>query len=237
MPECLCFIFKCADDYLNSPACQNLVEPVEEFTYLNTVITPLYQYIRDQGYEILNGVYIRRERDHNKIIGYDDCNQLFWYPEGIERVVLQDKTKLVGVPPAERYLKLKDVHWKKCFFKTYKETRSWFHMLVNFNRIWIIHLTMWWFYTTYNTPTLLVPNYEQQVNQQPPGGGPVVHCWVWRRHSISHPSPGHPRRMGLCSSAMGWCSAPHEAPHLPVGYPRHKRRPGRLRLHACQVHR
>ena len=168
MPECLCFIFKCADDYLNSPACQNLVEPVDEFTFLNNVITPLYQYIRDQGYEILNGVYIRRERDHNRIVGYDDCNQLFWYPEGIERIVLQDKTKLVDVPPADRYLKLKDVHWKKCFFKTYKETRSWFHLLVNFNRIWIIHLTMWWFYTARNAPTLLVPNYEQQVNQQPP---------------------------------------------------------------------
>jgi len=168
MPECLCFIFKCADDYLNSPACQNLVEPVEEFTFLNNVITPLYQYIRDQGYEILDGVYIRRERDHNQIIGYDDCNQLFWYPEGIERIVLQDKTKLVDVPPAERYLKLGSVHWKKCFFKTYKETRSWFHLLVNFNRIWIIHLTMWWFYTSHNAPTLLVPNYEQQVNNQPP---------------------------------------------------------------------
>ncbi|KAK4242840.1 glycosyltransferase [Achaetomium macrosporum] len=168
MPECLCFIFKCADDYLNSPACQNMVEPVEEFTFLNNVITPLYRYCRDQGYEILNGVYVRRERDHNQIIGYDDCNQLFWYPEGIERIVLEDKSRLVDVPPAERYLKLKDVNWKKVFFKTYKETRSWLHLLVNFNRIWIIHLTMFWFYTAFNAPTLITPNYEQQVNNAPP---------------------------------------------------------------------
>ncbi|KAK4124571.1 glycosyltransferase family 48 protein [Parathielavia appendiculata] len=168
MPECLCFIFKCADDYLNSPACQNQVEPVEEFTFLNNVITPLYQYCRDQGYEISNGVYVRRERDHNKIIGYDDCNQLFWYPQGIERIVLHDKTKLVDVPPAERYLKLKDVEWKKVFFKTYKETRSWFHMLVNFNRIWIIHVSMFWFYTAGNAPTLVTPNYEQEVDNDPP---------------------------------------------------------------------
>lgn len=168
MPECLCFIFKCADDYLNSPACQNAVEPVEEFSYLNNVITPLYQYIRDQCYEISDGVYVRRERDHNKTIGYDDCNQLFWYPEGIERIVMEDKSKLVDVPPAERYLKFKDVAWKKCFFKTYKETRSWFHMLVNFNRIWIIHLTMFWFYTSYNSPTLLLGNaYKQRENNQP----------------------------------------------------------------------
>lgn len=168
MPECLCFIFKCADDYLNSPACQNLVEPVEEFTFLNNVITPLYQFCRDQGYEILNGIYVRRERDHNQIIGYDDCNQLFWYPEGIERIVLEDKSRLVDLPPAERYLKLKEVNWKKCFFKTYKETRSWFHLIVNFNRIWIIHLTMFWFYTSHNAPTLLVKDYEQEANQEPP---------------------------------------------------------------------
>ncbi|KAK9421188.1 putative 1,3-beta-glucan synthase [Seiridium unicorne] len=169
MPECLCFIFKCADDYLNSPACQNMVEQVEEGTFLNNVITPLYQYCRDQGYEISNGVYVRRERDHNKIIGYDDCNQLFWYPEGIERIVMEDKSKLVDVPPQERYLKLKDVNWKKCFFKTYKETRSWFHMLVNFNRIWVIHLTMFWFYTAHNSPSLVLGSkYEQQANNSPP---------------------------------------------------------------------
>ncbi|OXV11226.1 hypothetical protein Egran_01011 [Elaphomyces granulatus] len=168
-PECLCFIFKCADDYLQSPECQNRVEPVEEFTYLNDIITPIYQYLRDQGYEILDGKYVRRERDHNRIIGYDDANQLFWYPEGIERLVLQDKTRLVDIPPAERWNKLKDVNWKKVFFKTYKETRSWFHMMTNFNRIWVIHLGAFWFFTAYNAPTLYTPNYEQQRNNQPPG--------------------------------------------------------------------
>jgi 1,3-beta-glucan synthase len=167
MPECLCFIFKCADDFLNSPACQNMVEPVEEFTFLNNVITPLYRYVRDQGYEIQDGVYVRRERDHNQIIGYDDCNQLFWYPEGIERIVLEDKSRLVDVTPAERYLKLSEVNWKKCFFKTYKETRSWFHLLVNFNRIWVIHVTMFWFYAAKNSPTLITRGYEQQVNNPP----------------------------------------------------------------------
>lgn len=168
-PECLCFIFKCADDFLNSPECQNRVEPVEEFTYLNDVITPLYRYLRDQGYEILDGKYVRRERDHNRIIGYDDVNQLFWYPEGIERIVLEDKTRLVDIPPAERWNKLKEVNWKKVFFKTYKETRSWFHMLTNFNRIWIIHLGAFWFFTAYNSPSLYTVNYQQQVNNQPPG--------------------------------------------------------------------
>jgi 1,3-beta-glucan synthase len=167
MPECLCFIFKCADDYFSSPACQNRVEPVEEGTYLNQIITPLYQYVRDQGYEIYEGKYIRKERDHSRIIGYDDINQLFWYPEGIERIVMEDKTRIVDVPPAQRFEKLKDVVWKKVFFKTYKETRSWFHMLVNFNRIWIIHVTSFWFYTSYNAPTLYTKNYQQELNQPP----------------------------------------------------------------------
>ena len=100
----------------------------------------MYSYLRDQGYEIYDGKYVRRERDHAQIIGYDDVNQLFWYPEGIERIILEDKTRLVDIPPAERWDKLKDVNWKKVFFKTYRETRSWFHMITNFNRIWVIHL-------------------------------------------------------------------------------------------------
>lgn len=169
MPECLCFIFKCADDYLNSPACQQMVEPVDEFTYLNNVVTPLYQYCRDQGYEIEDGKYVRRERDHAQIIGYDDCNQLFWYPEGIERIILNDKTRLVDLSPAERFSQLKEVNWNKVFFKTYKENRSWFHMLVNFNRIWVIHVTFFWFYTAHNAPTLYTYDYQQTKNNQPTG--------------------------------------------------------------------
>ncbi|EAW06869.1 1,3-beta-glucan synthase [Aspergillus clavatus NRRL 1] len=169
LPECLCFIFKCADDYYASPDCQNRVEPVEEGTYLNDIITPLYQFCRDQGYEIVDGKYVRRERDHHQIIGYDDMNQLFWYPEGIERIAFEDKARLVDIPPAERWLKLKDVVWKKAFFKTYKETRSWFHLMTNFNRIWVIHLGAFWFFTAYNAPTLYTDNYQQQMNNKPPG--------------------------------------------------------------------
>ncbi|KAL8675402.1 MAG: hypothetical protein Q9168_000233 [Polycauliona sp. 1 TL-2023] len=167
MPEALCFIFKCASDYLVSPACQNRVEPVDEFTYLNEVITPLYQYCRDQGYEIQDGKYVRRERDHNQVVGYDDINQLFWYPEGIERIVMEDKSRIVDLPPDQRYLKLREVTWKKVFFKTYKETRSWAHLLVNFNRIWVIHVTVFWFYTAWNSSTFYTPHFEQQLGTKP----------------------------------------------------------------------
>ena len=54
---------------------------------------PLYRFIRDQGYEVVDGAFLRRERDHEEIIGYDDVNQLFWYPEGIARIVLTDKVR------------------------------------------------------------------------------------------------------------------------------------------------
>jgi 1,3-beta-glucan synthase len=94
VPECLCFIFKCADDYYRSPECQNRIDPVPEGLYLRTVIKPLYRFIRDQGYEVVDGKFVRREKDHEDIIGYDDVNQLFWYPEGIARIVLIDKVCL-----------------------------------------------------------------------------------------------------------------------------------------------
>ena len=89
-PECLCFIFKCADDYYRSPECQNRVEPVREGVYMETIIKPIYRFMRDQGYEVVEGKFVRKEKDHDQIIGYDDINQLFWYPEGIARIVLSD---------------------------------------------------------------------------------------------------------------------------------------------------
>ncbi len=94
VPECLCFIFKCADDYYRSPECQSRIEPAPEGLYLKAVVKPLYRFIRDQGYEVQDGKYVRRERDHQDIIGYDDVNQLFWYPEGIARITLKDHVRL-----------------------------------------------------------------------------------------------------------------------------------------------
>jgi hypothetical protein len=92
-PETLCFIFKCADDYYRSPECQNRIEPVPEGLYLRAVIKPLYRFIRDEGYEVRDGKFVSRERDHDQIIGYDDVNQLFWYPSGIARIILTDKVR------------------------------------------------------------------------------------------------------------------------------------------------
>ena len=61
-PECLCYIYKSATDYLNSPLCQQRQEPVPEGDYLNRVITPLYRFIRSQVYEIYDGRFVKREK-------------------------------------------------------------------------------------------------------------------------------------------------------------------------------
>lgn len=157
VPECLCFIFKCADDYYRSPECQNMVDPVPEGVYLRNIIKPLYNFMRNQGYEVVDGKHVRRERDHHQIIGYDDINQLFWYPEGIARIVLSDNTPLVNIPPAQRFTKLHKVNWDRVFFKTYFEKRSAAHLLVNFNRIWILHVAVYFFFTAFNSPKVYAP--------------------------------------------------------------------------------
>ncbi|KAJ7792246.1 1,3-beta-glucan synthase [Mycena olivaceomarginata] len=158
VPECLCFIFKCADDYYRSPDCQSRIDPMPEGLFLRTVVKPLYRFIRDQGYELIEGKYVRRERDHEDIIGYDDVNQLFWYPEGISRIILTNQKPLVDLAPSQRFLAFERIDWNRVFFKTYYEKRSFGHLLVNFNRIWVIHVSMYWYYTSFNSPTVYAFN-------------------------------------------------------------------------------
>ncbi|KAK7446371.1 1,3-beta-D-glucan synthase [Stygiomarasmius scandens] len=166
VPECLCFIFKCADDYYRSPECQNRMEPVPEGLYLTTVIKPLYRFMRDQGYEVVDGKFVRKEKDHDAIIGYDDINQLFWYPEGLAKIVLNDNSRLVDVSPAQRFMKFKNIEWNKVFFKTYFEKRSTLHLLINFNRIWILHIAVYFFYTAFNSPKVYAPQTKSNPSPQ-----------------------------------------------------------------------
>ena len=65
--------------------------------------------------------------------------------------------------------KLKNVVWKEAFFKTYKEKRSWWLLVTNFNRIRVTHLDSFWFYTAYNAPTIYTKRYEQQADNKPHG--------------------------------------------------------------------
>lgn len=168
-PELLCFIFKCALDFLNNIQKNNLDTKLPEMDYLNRVITPLYTYYRDQQYKLQDGEYIKKEKDHDKIIGYDDLNQLFWYYQGIKSLTVleSDKKKFVEIPMEQRYEKLNEINWKKSFHKTYREKRSWWHLVTNFSRIWIIHLNMFWYYSSFNSPTLYTIDYNYLLNNQP----------------------------------------------------------------------
>lgn len=58
-------------------------------------------------------------------------------------------------------MKFDRVDWNRVFFKTYFERRSSAHLIVNFNRIWIIHIAMYWFYTAYNSPKVYAPKFAQ----------------------------------------------------------------------------
>jgi hypothetical protein len=44
---------------------------------------------------LISSKFVRREKDRKDIIGYDDVNQLFWYPEGIARIVLNDRVSML----------------------------------------------------------------------------------------------------------------------------------------------
>lgn len=186
-PECLCFIYKCALDYDTATecACDDIaadedgdpnaaaVTPMKapkaaEYTFLDNTITPLYDFLKDQVYiKDSNGQWVRRDNDHKDVIGYDDINQLFWYPEGIERIVLRNGDRLVDKRLQERYLYFKDIEWSRVFYKTYRETRSWMHCVTNFNRFWIIHLAPFWFFTSFNAPTFYTKDYVQLLNNPP----------------------------------------------------------------------
>ncbi|KAF9430092.1 1,3-beta-D-glucan synthase [Podila epigama] len=166
LPECLSFIFKCADDYYTSIECQRQTQPAAEGAYLRDVVTPLYRFIRNQGYEVIGGKYVKREKDHDKVIGYDDINQAFWSPEGIERIQLHDKTRLVDVHIGKRWTELSRVDWDSAFRKTYIEKRTWLHLAVNFTRIWIIHVVTFWYFTAYNAPFLYMNEDEDEAGVQ-----------------------------------------------------------------------
>ncbi|CAA20125.1 cell wall and secondary septum 1,6 branched 1,3-beta-glucan synthase catalytic subunit Bgs4 [Schizosaccharomyces pombe] len=169
MPEVIAFLFKCAYDYIISPEAQNVTEPVPEGYYLDNIVSPLYQYMHDQQFEIINGKYVRRERPHDQLIGYDDINQLFWHAEGIARLIFEDGTRLIDIPASERFHRLPEVQWNRAFYKTYYESRSWFHLITNFNRIWVIHFGMFWYFTAFNSPTLYTKPFHQRDGPKPTG--------------------------------------------------------------------
>lgn len=163
MPECLCFIFKCARSFWIS----NDRPTLPTHFYLDRVITPLYECYRMHNFEKTDKEWLRRERDHKNCVGYDDMNQLFWYIEGIEKIHTNDGNMLVNHPQSEWFLKLGDVNWSPVFKKSFRETRTFLHLITNFSRIWILHGSVFWFYTAFNSPTLYTSDYSYLEDTAP----------------------------------------------------------------------
>ena len=63
-------------------------------------------------------------------------------------------------------MKFSHIDWDKVFFKTYYEKRSVAHLLVNFNRIWIIHVSLYYFYTSFNSPRVYAPANKATPSQE-----------------------------------------------------------------------
>lgn len=152
MPELLCFIFKMADDLRQSDVSSTTNN---NRCFLDDIITPLYGFVRDQSYTVVDGQCVRREKDHNNIVGYDDMNQFFWDRRAMARLVLKDGlTLLKNIPLSDRYFALPLVDWPSAFRKTFYESRSWLHLFTNFSRFWIIHIATFWYYMAANMGSL-----------------------------------------------------------------------------------
>ncbi|KAF1796517.1 1,3-beta-glucan synthase component-domain-containing protein [Mucor lusitanicus] len=161
-PELLCFLFYVAEGYRTSGNEPGFVAPA----FLDAVVSPLYNFIRDQSYQVIKGHYVRREKDHAHIIGYDDINQLFWDRAAIANLSLLDHGGyLKDIPKEKRYLSLGQVDWNRAFDKTFYETRSWFHLLLNFSRVWIIHAASFWYYMAASVDFIYLDRKKQTGSQ------------------------------------------------------------------------
>lgn len=170
MPECLCFIYKCCIDRYYYLKNNNIVEINSCLPFLDQAITPLYNYCRDQLYSSLDeNTFVSKDKDHVDIVGYDDVNQFFWFRDNLLKIPLEQNKKrwLHSYSNHEKYLYLNSCNWNKTFQKTYKEYRTWYHILTNFNRVWIIHVCIFWYYTVFNAKPLFTPSYKETINNQP----------------------------------------------------------------------
>ncbi|KAJ3129034.1 hypothetical protein HK100_008843 [Physocladia obscura] len=133
MPELMWFLFKTATEHLET----NTRTFLPEYDFLNRIVKPIYDFHADQLYaKNEKGRFVRRERDHAEIIGYDDLNELFWDSYTMDQIVLKNGTKFFDLPTANRWENLGEIDWKKSAKKTYYERRTFIiHLIVNYSRL------------------------------------------------------------------------------------------------------
>jgi hypothetical protein len=94
--------------------------------------------------------------------------------------------------------------WKRAFFKTYYEKRSFGNFLVNFNRIWVIHISLFWFYTVYNA--LIIYQLKR--------GHSSALTWMILAMSVTY-SPCHPSSYGRSYLLHRHCGEPDGRRRIP----------------------
>ncbi|AMD22699.1 HHL071Wp [Eremothecium sinecaudum] len=142
MPELICFLFSIMGDYYYGTTSE---ETSVTRPFLEHAITPIYKYYYAQ---LTSGA------DHSKVIGYDDINQCFWNKSFVYTLPVKDVGPLKAIAAQHQYAYFDRVEWHLCLVKTYYEKRTWFHIVTNFHRVLVMHLSVYWYYLIFNSRQL-----------------------------------------------------------------------------------
>ncbi|QEU59953.1 hypothetical protein KDRO_C04770 [Kluyveromyces lactis] len=168
MPELLCFIFDMmmTEYKFYSRAKEEVLlkttddESISPPSFLRHVVNPLYEFCQFQ-------ITWNKSNDHSHIIGYDDINQCFWSLKSINQFKLKDGTNYADLQLDMKYSKFTQIEWSKSLRKTYIESRTWYHLITNFHRIWTIHVATFWYFSVINLKPLFTKHYIQTLDNDP----------------------------------------------------------------------
>ncbi|CDO93119.1 unnamed protein product [Kluyveromyces dobzhanskii CBS 2104] len=168
MPELLCFIFDTMmreykfyhKERKKVSVASTSSGTVSTPRFLQHVVNPLYEFYQFQ-------ITWNKSNDHSHIIGYDDINQCFWSLQTMSQFKLKDGSNYMDLPVDMKFLKFSEIEWSKSLRKTYIESRTWFHLITNFHRIWIIHIATFWYFSVINLKPLFTKHYIQTLDNDP----------------------------------------------------------------------
>ncbi|KAJ3374534.1 hypothetical protein GGF31_007312 [Allomyces arbusculus] len=136
-PEYLCLVFHLALRRDCAPSAP-VSDALAAAPFLDVVIRPAYTLLANAAKKP-SGQF--RQRDHTKIVGYDDWNELFWDAEWLGSLKTKSGQRLLlSQPPHAQFELLAQIDWHKFARKTFYESRTFTHLVVNFARVWALHL-------------------------------------------------------------------------------------------------
>ncbi|KAJ3352871.1 hypothetical protein GGF32_003535 [Allomyces javanicus] len=135
-PEYLCLVFHLAlrRDRASSPPVSDAPAAAP---FLDAVVRPAYALLVNAAKKP-SGQF--RQRDHTKIVGYDDWNELFWDADWLTSLKTKNGDRLLSQPSTAQFDLLAQIDWPKFARKTFYESRTFTHLVVNFARVWALHL-------------------------------------------------------------------------------------------------